>query len=177
MCDPLTLAAAAIGIASQGLSFMGASADADAQNDRAAANANAARSSSVDEFDGLLARRNETNEAAAEEGLETELTSLERMAMARTSAGENGVQGISVDALLGDISRAAGDDLSVQDRNLGFSQAQLGREAEGIRAAAGNRISSVSTVSGPSPFALGLGIAGSALGEYNDYQASLPKPE
>ena len=177
MCEPVSIAMGVMAVASQVTSFMGASADAKSQSARAGANADAARASSIDEFDGLLARRNETNEAAAEEGLETELSALERQALARTSAGENGVQGISVDALLGDISRAAGDDLSVQDRNLGFSQAQLGRDGEGIRAAAGNRISSMSTASGPSPFALGLNIAGTALGDYNDYQASLPKPE
>jgi hypothetical protein len=77
-------------------------------------------------------------------------------AVARVSAGEAGVAGASVDAIIGDISRQASEFKTTQERNLDMTIAQLQQEKVGAKSTAQNRINAVPKAN---PFATGLQIA------------------
>jgi hypothetical protein len=81
-------------------------------------------------------------------------------ALARVSAGEAGVTGASVDALVNDISAEASAFKVAQEQNLDMTITQLQREKVSEQAQARNRINSVPAAN---PFATGLTIAGMGL--------------
>jgi hypothetical protein len=65
-------------------------------------------------------------------------------ALAAVAAGEAGVTGASVDALLGDIDRELGEFTATTERNLSGRLKQLEREKVSGRTVAQNRINSMS---------------------------------
>lgn len=83
-------------------------------------------------------------------------------ALARVSAGEAGVSGLSVEALLGDIDRKIGEFKTTETRNLDMVLDQLQREKVSGRSIAQGRIAAVQ-IPRPSPFALGVSLAGAGL--------------
>lgn len=81
-------------------------------------------------------------------------------ALARVSAGEAGVTGVSVEALLGDIDRKLGEFKVAEHKNLFMALKQLEREKVSGRTIAQGRISASPP---PSPFALGLNLSAQGL--------------
>jgi hypothetical protein len=82
-------------------------------------------------------------------------------ALARVSAGEAGVSGSSVEALLGDIDRKRGEVTVAEGRNLGMILSQLDREKISGRTIAQSRIANVPKAS---TAATALNIGGQFLG-------------
>src|SRR5690606_33201573 len=86
------------------------------------------------------------------------------------AAGEAGVSGLSVDALLADVY---GKEATAKDRisqNSGFTTQNLTREMDGVKAKAQDRINSMPWATGPSPFAAALKIGSVGLGAYGRHQ-------
>lgn len=91
---------------------------------------------------------------------------------ARVSAGESGVTGASVDALLMDIERDAAEFDATTTRNLDMTIAQFQREKSSGRAVAQNRINSQPA---PNPWLTGLTIAGAGADFLGQRLANRPK--
>lgn len=127
------------------------------RNAEATANANRALQQ---EFGDLsLAQAQETN-AANLTIQQINREAMKRDALARVSAGESGVAGASVDAILSDLSRSASEAVQTTNQNLDMKIAQLDRQKDAAILAAQNRISASPK---PNPFLTGLTIAGAGL--------------
>ncbi len=99
-------------------------------------------------------------ESSAMTVFEADRQSRGAKALAAVSAGEAGVSGASVEALLGDIDKKAGEFKTAEKRNLENTLIQLQREKVSQRTVAQGRIASVPR---PNAFATGLTIAGMGL--------------
>ncbi len=107
----------------------------------------------------LLARRTEERMSARERILKGRRIATGSASLARTSAGEAGVTGRSVDLLIGDIARERGEQAESVRQNLEITERQIGRQERGLRAQMEARIAGAP---GPSLLATGLRIGGAA---------------
>lgn len=105
-------------------------------------------------------RIQQTAEATAQRVQDTNKQRARAQSAAIVTAGESGVSGISVDALLGEFDRTAALRNEAARRNFGFSELQAEKSKEGFAAqAAGRAISALpSPVNRPSDLAFGLNI-------------------
>jgi hypothetical protein len=127
----------------------------------------------------LQERERQEGEATVTEEERNARAAAEARATARTAAGEAGVSGLSLDALLGDFTRQESSYRYGVRRNLSISTDQLTAEMEGVRATAQGRAASIprlnlEPVNGPSYLGAALRIGGDALGAYSKYNASKP---
>jgi hypothetical protein len=150
---------------------------ASAQNKAAADNKTAALDSEKNAQTDIGFQEAQQVAQAGQSIYETDRSARSTAALARVSAGEAGVTGISVEALLGDIDRKQGEYNATADRNLGQILDQLNREKVSGRTVAQQRIQNVQPAS---PFATGIAIAGAGLGFWSGQigrDASKPLPE
>lgn len=108
----------------------------------------------------LAARSTQAKQAAAQDIFGLNQQGAAAVSTATASAGESGVEGNSVTALLNtylaDTSRAT----QVVEQNLGITQGELGRRKQAANLEFHDRLSAVPS---PSGLDLGLGLAGAAL--------------
>lgn len=133
---------------------------AKAQNDKAAQNKANANTAYGQTLEALSLQQTQVSDATSLTIMQADRQAREADAVARVSAGEAGVTGASVDALLGDLTAKASAFKRVQERNLSMSLAQIEREKAGARTQAINQINGVPTVN---PVSTALSIAGSGL--------------
>lgn len=156
MCDPATIIAGtslAVGIAGD---VMGANA----QNKRSKQVAQAADANAVSQTRQLDVRSVQEQEATSQSILQADRQARFADAQARVSAGEAGVAGASVDALLGDIERQHAEYRQTANENLSNTLDQIQEEKVGVRANA----ASVKAGAPPAnPFATAVQIAGQGL--------------
>lgn len=155
MCDPTAIAIGSLVIGA-------ASSEAKASSEAAASRANRAEAIRAmrEQSKDISLEQVQQQDATARTIYETDREARSSQALAHVSAGEAGVTGISVQALLGDIDRKRGEFASTERRNLGMVLASLQREKITGRQTARSRIAAVPP---PSPFALGLSIASQGL--------------
>lgn len=175
MCEPITIAT---GLAIAATAYQAYSTDQNikAQN---AASAQAAKEGSKLANESFIAQAGQANlrDAQESEAASTELTSsakkaAEARATARVSAGEAGVSGVSVDALINDFyDQEAGYSQGVQ-RNLELGRDQTKAELQGFRSNALDRSLSLKVPGQqrPSYFAAGLTASGQAAQGYMRYK-------
>lgn len=156
MCDPATV----ILVASTAIQIGSAVASHQAQSKQAKANKANALDAMMDTFKDISLQEAQHKEAAAQTLLQADRQAREDEALARVSAGEAGVSGASVDALIGDLAARAGEFKTTQQKNLDWTLSQLDRQRKGAQSTAQSRIAGV-----PAPSAIGTGltIAGSGL--------------
>lgn len=171
MCEPTTLTVAAIGIAAAS-----AASSVYAQQQQAKASEKSAEAAQKNANRSFLLSSQASNERLAQEQAKTtaELTDVQRQrqraeATAKVAAGEAGVSGLSVDALLGDFRR---EEAVYRDRtlqNLDFQRQQQELEKQGFDATRQSRINQAnSQVSARPSFAgAALRIGGAGLQAYN----------
>lgn len=137
MCDPVTMGVMIA--ASAGMSYMGQKQAADANYKMAVENQNL-------QIKGLQNQANEASAKTEQELLSNQKEALANQATARVAAGESGVSGLSVDALLGDIERQGGENkLNIlENYSFGVEQRDLNRQGVGI-----NTRSQINQVSEP----------------------------
>ena len=105
MCEIVTLTALALGAASAGSQVMGQRQQAKTQA-KVQANASAAeRQRYLQEVSSMRTQQGQEEIAAAQRIQESTRKAREARATARVSAGEAGVAGLSVDALISDLTR------------------------------------------------------------------------
>ena len=169
MCTPLAIpiATAVIGAASSGLQYAGQRRQAKAQAAYQAQAAAAERQRSLQEQTSLRMRQAQEQEATARELEQVSKKSREALSRARVSAGEAGVAGASVQALMDDYTRQeAGYRAAVlRQQELGALGTGLGLEQAGL--ASQQRLIGIrQPISQPSLLTAGLGAIQSGLSGY-----------
>jgi hypothetical protein len=175
MCDIISMIGFGLSAASTAAGFVEAQNQAAAQNAMVRQNQEAAQENLRREYAATQTRQIQEEDAAAVQKQDISREARAARATAMTSAGESGVTGLSVDALLADIY---GKEATAKDRismNTGFTTQQLTAEMDGLKAKAKDRINSMPWANSPSPFAAALKIGGAGLGAYTDYKSRLPK--
>jgi len=134
----------------------------------------AADAAALDQISQVSLRETQTQQGAAMSILQADRQARLADAEARVSAGESGVAGASVDALLGDIKQQDAAFRTATDINEQNTLDQLEAEKRGIRVQAANIKAGVQT---PSPVALGTSLAGAGLNFASFLiQRNTPKP-
>lgn len=155
MCEPT-----AIAIASLAIGVYGRVAGAKAQNKASEANKEAALKSQREASKDISLLQQQQVDATSRTIYEADRNARSTQALARVSAGEAGVTGVSVEALLGDIDRKFGEFKSTAGRNLDSVLDSLQREKISGRTVAQGRISAVQP---SNPYATAIGIASEGL--------------
>ena len=167
MCDPMTIAigSALAGAAGQVVSYQNQQAmyEQNRQNAMAAFR---------DNQKGLNDREMQEQDAAAQKRFDTSLQAKAAEATSEVSAGEAGVSGISVDALVGDIGARAGRATSNIDTNLDWTTSQLQAEKT---AGAHQQTDRINSVPAPNFADAALRIAGVGLNSASSYYSMTNK--
>ncbi len=168
MCDPTAIALSGIAI-KVGSELL----DAKNQNKQSKQNTRDARISQAIQFNDINARVEQEKLAAGQEIEVAERQTRTAVSTARVAAGEAGVEGASVDALLADIGVEGS--MYAQDVRLNQKMitGQLEREKLGIAATTQGRINSMPMAN---PWATALRIGGAALGTAAQLQSHRPPP-
>jgi hypothetical protein len=166
LCDPTAIAIGSLVLGTGGaVASHSAQAKASRENKR---NAIAAmREASKD----ISLLQSQQTQQSARTIFETDRQARSSQALAVVSAGEAGVTGVSVEALLGDIDRKLGESKVVEQRNLEMALKQLQREKISGRTVAQGRIAAVPP---PSPFATALSIGAQGLQFWSGQLARKP---
>jgi hypothetical protein len=189
MCDPasgIALASFAIGTAS---SYMRYQSEVNASNQAGEAQNQAIRDQqayqqklielenqrSMTEANAIRTRQLQEQQAMARERQKVSQAGASQRSTAIVSAGEAGVSGLSVDALLADFKM---QELNYQES---ISSEQKNRDAYYMQQLEQNRVQSAFTmaelnrpitsqpIASPSGLAFGIGLAGQAVGSYKDF--------
>ena len=133
---------------------------AKAQNDASKANKAEAIRVSRETAQAISLQQIQQRQATSRTIYQTDRDARSAQALASVSAGEAGVEGLSVEALLGDLDRKRAEFTSTEGRNLDVALVELEREKKSGRSIAQGRIAAVPKAN---PFAVGIGIAGVGL--------------
>lgn len=155
MCSVLAIAGAGLALQTASTVY-----SAKAQNKASERNETSALLAEREASKDISLLQQQTVDQATKTIFETDRQARSTQALARVSAGEAGVSGISVEALFGDLDRKLGEFRSGTARNLEAALASLQREKISGRTIAQQRIANVP---GASPFAVGLSLAGPGL--------------
>ena len=171
MCDPITATAVAASVGSNIAQFAGARQQAKAQAAYQAQSAAAERQRALQEQSSIRMQQAQQQEATARELEQVSRKSREALARARVSAGEAGVSGVSVQALMDDYTRqeAGYRAATLRQQELTGVGTQLGLEQAGL-ASQQRLIGIQQPISRPSLLVSGLqavsgGLSGYAAGQ------------
>jgi hypothetical protein len=169
MCEATTIIAAS----SLALKVGGAIAGHQAQDKAAKANKDAAIKANTEQINGLNLTGTQTRDAAGRTIMQADRQARSADAQARVSAGEAGITGASVSALLGVLERERLDFKETTKANLGAELDQLDAEKRGAGALSQSRINAVPRAN---PFLTGLQIGGAGLDFATSIYNSRPRP-
>lgn len=175
MCDPVTSAILgfAASAASTVVGYEQQVAAAEQQNEYYVANAKRANESAKQQYAQTQQRMLQEQATAAQDKQDAAREGRAAQATALVSAGESGVAGLSVDALLREFTSRTSNYKDRVDQQTEWSMAQLNNEMKGIKAQADDRINSVQRAAKPSFFDAGLRIATAGLDSYSGYKAAV----
>jgi len=167
MCLPLAAIGAAAGVASAGLTFVGQRQQARQQARYQAQAAAAERQRFLQEQTSLRMRQAQEQEAVGRELEQVSKKSQAALARARVSAGEAGVAGASVQALMDDYMRQEAGYRSAlaRQQELGALGTGLGLEQAGF-ATQQRQIGINQPINRPNPLAAGLSALQGGLSGY-----------
>ena len=175
MCEPTTIMMAA------SLAIAAASSVSTIESQRQQANAQNKANDRQYESDMEAYRNNlaqtdlqgqQATKQASQKMFENSLAARQAQSTATVNAGENGVGGLSVDALLGDIdTRQANYDNSVMS-NLRDTQASLDSQKQNIRTNTNSQINSLVSPTAPNYLGEALKIGSAGLNAYGKYKMS-----
>jgi hypothetical protein len=146
---------------------MGAQAEAKTQNALADNNRIEANRAATDQYASIQERMLQEKAAAGQELEQTNRDAAQARGTARTTTGEAGVSGITVDGLIADYNAQQGRFERTNEQNLAMTQNQLRDQLSGVKANTEGRINSVQRVAKPSFAPYAIGIAASGLDAYN----------
>lgn len=169
MCDPVSITAGA----SLGIGIISDEVKARAEHDRAEKARESANASAVAQIKQLNTRQSQEEDAANLSIMQADRQARIADATARVAAGESGVAGASVDALLTDIQRQDAEFKSITNRNLSNTKDQIAAEKQGVFAEKQSRINANPF---PSALATGINIAGRGFDYATQYLIRQPKP-
>lgn len=169
MCEPMTIIAAtstALAATQSVVSYMGASADAAAQDALYEQNKQNALAAYSDDIEANNLDTMARQEDATNQRLDTSAQALASRASARVAMGERGLGGFTAAAIEQDLGFQEGSSIANINRN---SELNVQRNRMAGRAAAGtaqSRINSVQRGKRPSLLALGAQLGQAAVGGY-----------
>ncbi|WP_448189666.1 virion core protein, T7 gp14 family [Azospirillum sp. sgz301742] len=136
------------------------------QKKYAAAQADAIRANTIAGYDQLgLQKQQELANASQKIGA-TSLDAAKARARARVAAGEAGVSGISVDALMADFSRQEGTYNSTVEENYARKSAQLDLNMQGLQKGAQGQINQIPEPKAPDFTGAALRLGGDVMKAY-----------
>ena len=156
---------AALAIAQAGVAYLGARGEASATNAYYKQNRAAAITAGNDRYAALNNNTLQEREAASQELFQKQIEAMKTRATATVSAGESGVTGLSVDALMGDLLAQQGRQTQAIETN--FENKRQRNIDEGIATHHNtiSRINNVRRAARPSPIPYILqGIGGAIKG-------------
>ncbi|KQV84348.1 hypothetical protein ASC90_02165 [Rhizobium sp. Root1220] len=168
----MALTSFAVGAAKEVAGYQAEKSAANDQNQLYRENAARANQNARDQQFQTQQRMLQEQEKGAAEKIDTMREAREAKATATVGAGEAGVSGLSVDALLAEFDGRAAAANDRVDQNTDWTMNQLNNEMKGIRSNAEDRINSVQRSATPSFFNTGLKIAGVGLDSYNDFKVA-----
>jgi hypothetical protein len=169
MCD-----VTAIVVGSLALKGVATLAKAKGQADDAKAAREAAREARDESLRAIAGRVREERVRSAFLNREGRRHTTATSSIARASAAEAGVAGLSVESLLGDIERQEGEFVESVRINQESLERQAERQARGVIATAESRINAAQ---GPSALDVGLELGSHALGFATSQIAMSPSPD
>lgn len=178
MCYPVAIALAGLALtaATTAYSYNEQSKATKAQNEfnqeAADEGSKLANESFKQQASAVQLRQTQEADAVTQAKTENAKKAAQARATARVAAGEAGVSGLSVDALMNEYSRQEADQNSALTDNLASTNSQLQSDLGGIRANALDRSLSLRRpgVNGPSAGAAALGFASQATDIYRQYR-------
>lgn len=172
MCIALGPALGLLLSAGTAVAQFAAQADAaDQQTQRYNQNYQNALAAGRDQHNQLTIRAMQENEATAQKEHEINVEGATREAEVNTSAAGGNVAGLSVDALLADVSRKVAFNRATTRRNAEFTAQQLQQQQKAVVSNTESRINSVAPGSPPNPLEPALKIAGAGLKLFGDFDA------
>jgi len=129
-----------------------------------------AAQSGRNQFSEINQRVQQEQEAVVQAKMENAKRAAEARSTARTSSGQAGVAGLSVDSLLADFYRQEAGYRAVTDANLVYTIDQSQRQAEGVRSGTQSRINELRPEPLPGYLGAGMRIAGQSVQAYDQYQ-------
>lgn len=155
----------ALSIAGGVAGYQQAKQQADAQNQMYRDNARDANKAAESQYAAIEHRAVQERTATEQKLFESNVDALKARSQARTAAGDAGVTGLSVNALLGDLwsQQSRRDDASIQ--NYETAQSDAAAQMDQVKSQTQSRINSVQRAKSPSmlPFLIG-GLAGGLKG-------------
>ena len=169
MCEPTTMLA--LTVASGAMSYRGQQQAASAQEAANAQSRNLAIQNQNLQIRSLQNAEDEENRRASESIISNAKAADAAKATAMVSAGEAGVSGLSVDALMGAITRQETENKQdvLQTQSFGQRQRQLDREGLGITTQ--SQINQLPLVEYPSFFEAAVNTGAQAYGSYSKAKA------
>jgi hypothetical protein len=176
MCDPTSLFAGSMGLSALEAisSYQGQAAAYDQSVQQAGLNRELATGSALSQYAALAARQTQEREAAAASVDDTARRASEARATARVAAGEAGVAGESVNALLEDYTRQEYDFQVRTSRNSSFLDTQFSRERDATRLGLKSNLLNSQPIAKPSMLNPLIGFGAQSL---TAFQASFYNPE
>lgn len=176
MCDPVSLTMAGLSIAGTTAGYIGqqqAAADqAKYQNERYSETARIALENYQSQINQQQARFGQEVALTADQAMANQIEAMKLRSTASVAAGEAGVAGNSVQALLDDFSRQEAMNRFSLATNLGWKEDQMDEELRAAQADARSQIASATPVPVRQPSLLGaaLQIGTAAFGGFDTFQ-------
>lgn len=170
MCDPVTALAAATFAVDAGSAIV----EHNAQSQKSKANKNNALDAFSANIKALDTRETQEKDASAQTIMQADRQARAADALAKVSAGEAGVAGASVDAVLANLTRQKNTFDVSEKENLGNKISQIEQQKTGVGADAQSRINAVPP---PNPFLEALQIGQAGLNFGSTIVGNRPKPK
>ncbi|WP_431855006.1 virion core protein, T7 gp14 family [Azospirillum sp.] len=135
----------------------------------AQAQAEAARVATINSYDQLQLQRQQELENASQRITDTALEGAKARAKAATAAGEAGISGLSVDALLADFQRQQSGFTETVKTNFSRKSAQIEATMEGVRAGAQSTINQIPEPKAPDYLGAAVRAGTETWGAYRDW--------
>lgn len=172
MCDVSTAVLAAVAIIGAGASYVGAEQTASTQQKYAKAQAEQGSKLAMENFriqnQAESEKRTQENTAATQQALGVQREYAQARATARASAGEAGVAGLSVDALLNEFNQHESEELGTIRQNGAWAdqQSKMNRLSIGANAAQNIGRTRYAPIARPSTAVFAAQLAGIGLNTY-----------
>ena len=168
----MAVAQFAISAASTVAGFAAQQQQYEAQQQQYKNNRDAANKAAVNNYAANQHRQVQETAAASQEKQNLQMEGMQARSTALTAAGEAGVTGLSVDALIADYYGQEGRYERTLDNNHQMQADYLQGETEAVRAQTEGRINSVDQGQKPSFAGAAIRILGGGLDAYSGYQRS-----
>lgn len=178
MCEPMTIAAVTMAVASVGSAVaghQGAKAQQKMQDYQYEQNRLNSMTALRHNYSTTQQRQFQEAEAASQQIQERRREALKQTASASVAAGESGITGLSVESVLRDIGAAASRDVSTIEQNRDWNIDQLNQQMLGQQAQAKSRSTSVMPGQSVSPWPYAFQAAQGASSAFSIYKQGQAK--